>query len=206
MKVLVSGFDAFGDDQINPSLEIVKRLPSQINDIEIYPIEIPTQAKRSVEMLKAKIVEIRPDFVLNVGVAKGREAISIERVAINVDDFSIPDNAGDQPIDNKIEANGEDGYFSNLPIKALMMAMKQEGHPVYISNTAGTFVCNHVMYAMQYLVHQTYPEMKTGFIHVPAIKGENQVGMPLQEMVDSILCLITHLNDSDIKKEAGSLW
>lgn len=206
MKVLVSGFDAFGEDRINPSLEIVKHLPKQINDIEIYPIKIPTQAKQSVEILKAKIKEIRPDFVLNIGVAKGRETISIERIAINVDDFSIPDNAGYQPIDIEIEANGKDGYFSNLPIKTLMIAMKQEGYNAYISNTAGTFVCNHVMYAMQYLVRHEYPKMKTGFIHVPAIKSENQVGMQLQEMVDAILCLITHLNDSNIKQEAGSLW
>lgn len=201
-KVLISGFDAFGKSSSNPSLEIIQQLPSQIGDFSICTLEIPTQAKRSVEILKTKIEELQPDYVINLGVASGREAISIERIAINVDDFRIPDNAGEQPFDQAIEEEGQDGYFSNLSIKALIKIMKEQGHSVILSNTAGTFVCNHVMYAMQHLVHTKYPKMKTGFVHVPDIDEHHS----LIAMVEAICCLVAHLDVEEIKSNEGQLW
>ena len=205
-KVLISGFDAFGGDVQNASEEIVKRLPQQIGTLKICACVLPTEAEASVQILKAKIKSWNPDYVVNLGLAKGRKAISIERIAINIDDFSIPDNAGKQYIDTKIEAHGADGYFSNLSIKALLKKMQEAGYPVYISNTAGTFVCNHVMYAMQFLAHTTYPHLKTGFIHVPDMDDTKENGLPLEEMVSAIQCLLSHLEEKEIAVESGTLW
>lgn len=160
MKCLVTGFDPFGGEEINPALEAVKLLPEEINGAKIVKLEIPTVFGKSAEVVQAKIEEIQPDVVLNIGQAGGRFAISPERVAINVDDARIPDNEGNQPVDEAIQPQGQPAYFSQLPIKAMVAAMKEAGIPAVVSNTAGTFVCNHIMYQVQYMIDTKYPTLK----------------------------------------------
>lgn len=210
MKILISGFDPFGKDTINPSIEAVKMLPDTINGAEIIKIEIPTVVGKSIDKLKEKIEEIKPDVVISVGQAAGRSDITIERVAINVDDAVIPDNEGNQPIDEKIVEDGPDAYFLTLPIKAIVENIKSAKIPASISNTAGTFICNHVAYSMAHLRAIKYPNMRTGFIHVPYIPEQvlerfDKPSMSL-DMIEKALekaIEATIDNDVDIKVGGG---
>lgn len=167
MKILVSGFDPFGGEKINPAIEAVKLLPDEIKGNEVIKIEIPTVIGKSVDKLKEKIKEVKPDVVISVGQAGGREDITVERVAINVDDCRIKDNEGNQPIDEKIAEDGPDAYLLTLPIKAMVENIKSANIPASVSNTAGTFICNHVAYGMAHVRATEYPNMRTGFIHIP---------------------------------------
>ena len=145
-KILVTGFDPFDNEKINPALEVIKLLPKKIRNNEIKILEIPTVYKKSIEKIDKEIENYNPDCILSIGQAGGRTDISIERVAINIDDFRIKDNEGNQPIDEKIYLDGDNAYFSTLPIKAIQSEITINNIPASISNTAGTFVCNHVFY------------------------------------------------------------
>ncbi|HAV2275201.1 pyroglutamyl-peptidase I [Serratia marcescens] len=166
-KVLITGFEPFGGERLNPSWEVVK----QLNDMElvgtrIVARQLPCVFGAALEALNAAIDEVQPLMVLAVGQAGGRTDITIERVAINVDDARIPDNQGQQPVDEPIVAGGPAAYFSTLPIKAMVSSMREAGIPASVSQTAGTYVCNHVMYG---LLHRLsgQREVKGGFIHIP---------------------------------------
>lgn len=173
MKVLVTGFDPFGGEKVNPALEAVKMLPNSLKGIEIFKRELPTVFHLSIDTLKKHIAEVNPDAVICVGQAGGRYAICPERVAINIDDARIADNCGNQPIDKTIIEGGETAYFSTLPIKIMVENMKTEGIPAQISNSAGTFVCNHIMYALLHLTKTEFKNIKqAGFIHVPYIPNQ----------------------------------
>lgn len=141
MKILITGFDPFGGESINPALEAVKKLPDTILGQEIIKIEIPTVFRKSLEKIEENIQKHNPDVVISVGQAGGRFGVTPERVAINIDDARIKDNEGNQPIDISIYEDGENAYFSNLPIKAMVKEMNDNGIPASVSNTAGTFVC-----------------------------------------------------------------
>lgn len=167
MKILVSGFDPFGGDAINPAIESVKQLPDEIDGVEIIKVEIPTIAYRSLDTIKEAIVTYDPDMILSIGQAGGRNDITVERVGINVNDFRIQDNAGNQPIDEVIFEDGDAAYFSNLPIKAMVKEIRNAHIPASISNSAGTFVCNHVLYGVRYMIDKEFPGKKSGFIHIP---------------------------------------
>lgn len=167
MKVLITGFDPFGGEKINPAFEAVKRLDNTINGVEIIKKEIPTVFKKSIKLLEELIELENPDIVICVGQAGGRFDITVERVAINIDDARIKDNEDNQPIDEKIFNNGENAYFSKLPFKAIVQKIRESGIPASVSNTAGTFVCNHIMYGLLYLINKKYPNIRGGFIHVP---------------------------------------
>ena len=156
MKVLITGFDPFGGECINPALEAVKMIPENIEGAQVIKLEIPTVFRKSIEKIEEKIEEINPDVVISIGQAGGRFGVTPERVAINMDDARIEDNEGNQPIDVSIYEDGESAYFSNLPIKAMVKEMVDNGIPASVSNTAGTFVCNHVMYGVLYLVNKKY--------------------------------------------------
>lgn len=151
MKVLITGFDPFGGEPINPAWEAVKRLPDNIDGVEIVKLQIPTVFKKSAKKLFENIDTVKPDVVICVGQAGGRYEFCVERVAINLDDGRIPDNEGYQPVDVKVFEDGENAYFSNLPIKAMVEEVKKAGIPAAVSNTAGTYVCNHIMYSLLYL-------------------------------------------------------
>lgn len=146
MKVLITGFDPFGGEKINPAWEAVKALPDNIDGIEVVKLQIPTVFKKSAKKLFENIDSVKPDVVICVGQAGGRYEFSVERVAINVDDGRIPDNDGYQPVDSPVFEDGENAYFSTLPIKAIVEEVKKVGIPSAVSNTAGTYVCNHIMY------------------------------------------------------------
>jgi pyroglutamyl-peptidase len=146
MKILVTGFDPFGGESTNPALEAVKGLPNEINGAEIIKLEIPTVFNKSAEVTKKAILQHQPDVVLNIGQAGGRYTVTPERIAINVDDARIPDNEGNQPIDVPIHEDGAPAYFTQLPVKAMVKTIKEAGLPAALSNSAGTFVCNHIMY------------------------------------------------------------
>jgi pyroglutamyl-peptidase len=168
MKILITAFDPFGGDIVNPALEAVKKINTDLFDAEIVKLEIPTVFGKSIEKVAAAIEAENPD-VLCIGQAGGRFDITPERVAINVDDARITDNEGNQPIDQPIFADGDSAYFSMLPIKAMVQNIRAAGLPSSVSNSAGTFVCNHIMYGVLYHIHKHFPGVKGGFIHVPFI-------------------------------------
>lgn len=167
MRVLVTGFEPFGGEAINPALEAVKMLKDEISGAEIIKLQIPVVAGKSIERIHEKMKEVQPDLVISIGQAGGRFGVTPERVAINITDARIPDNEGNQPIDEPIFADGDTAYFSNLPVKAMVQAIKDAGYPSSLSNTAGTYICNHVMYGILYYIKKEFPNVRGGFIHVP---------------------------------------
>lgn len=211
MKILVSGFDPFGGEKINPAIEAVKLLPDEISGAKIIKVEIPTVRIKSLQKLEEVIEKEKPDVVLNIGQAGGRTDITVERVGINVDDFRIKDNEGNMPIDEKIKQDGADAYLVKVPIKAMVKKMVENNIPASVSNTAGTFVCNHVCYAMAYLAQTKYKNMKTGFIHIPflpqqVLDKKNTASMPLETIVKGLTHAIEAVveNKEDIKECGGT--
>ncbi|TYP49795.1 pyroglutamyl-peptidase I [Thermosediminibacter litoriperuensis] len=195
MKVLVTGFEPFGGEKVNPALEAVKLLPKEIKGARVVVRELPTVFGKSLDVLFNEMEKEKPDVVICVGQAGGRYAVSVERVAINVDDARIPDNEGNQPVDQPIFPDGENAYFSTLPIKRIVEAIKKEGIPAEVSNTAGTYVCNHVMYGLLYYASRKRPDIKAGFIHVPylfeqVVDKKNTPAMGLNEIVKALTVAI----------------
>ncbi len=186
-KVLITGFDPFGGESINPAFEAVKALPDTIEGYEIIKKEIPTVFEKSYKVLFEAIDQVKPEIVICVGQAGGRFEVSPERVAINIDDARIKDNEGNQPIDTKVFEDGENAYFTNLPIKKMVDDMKNGSVPAVVSNTAGTFVCNHIMYALMYYIHKNNLDIRGGFIHVPYLPEQvlDKKGQPFmsQELI-----------------------
>ncbi len=212
MKILITGFDPFGGEKVNPALEAVKLLPNEILGSEIIKLEIPTVFRKSYNVLREAIIKNNPDVVISVGQASGRFGITPERVAINIDDARIADNEGNQPIDERIFEDGKEAYFSNLPIKAMVAEIKENGLPASVSNTAGTFVCNHIMYSIMYIIEKEFTNIRGGFIHVPCIPAQvvDKVGVPSMSVEDISKGLEYALravikNDKDIKTVGGAI-
>ena len=211
MKVLVTGFEPFGGEKVNPALEAIKGLPAEIHGAEVRWLEVPTVFHKSSHVLEEEMSRYQPDFVLCIGQAGGRTSLTPERVAINQDDARIPDNEGNQPIDFPIRPDGAPAYFSSLPIKAMVQAIKRVGLPASVSNTAGTFVCNHLMYQALYLVANKFPHVKAGFMHIPYMMEQvvNRPTTPAMSLVDirrgieaAIDAIIEH-GDQDLKLVGG---
>ena len=200
MKILVTGFDPFGGEAVNPAWEAVSRLPAETGGAEIVKLQVPTMFGRAPEAALREVERLRPDFVVSVGQAAGRTAITPERIAINCEEASIPDNAGFQPAGGPVVEGGPDGYFSLLPVKEMAAAIQAAGLPGKVSNTAGTYVCNHLMYHILHACHTRYPRMRSGFIHVPCIP-EQQAGhpewfaLPLEEIVRGLTAALEVLAD-----------
>lgn len=212
MKVLITGFEPFGNDTLNPSQLAVNSLPDKINNIEIKKVILPTAFLSSSETLKENIELSKPNIVICVGQAGGKKDISLERVAINIDDARIPDNEDYSPIDKTIRIDGKNAYFSTLPIKAIVEKLKANNISASISNTAGTYVCNHIMYDSLYFADNYYPDIKTGFIHIPFIREQvnSKPGVPFMELNDivkaleiSILTACEFYNKQDITVTGG---
>lgn len=197
MKILVTGFDPFGGESINPAWEAVSRLPKEIEGAEVVTVQIPTVFGDSAKRLFEAVEQQQPDAVVCVGQAGGRFGITPERVAINVDDARIADNKGQQPLDTVIQADGAPAYFTTLPVKAMVEAVKKAGLPASLSNTAGTFVCNHIMYQNLYYLAKNHPNTQGGFIHVPYVTEQvvdkpGQASMALADIVKGLtVCLET---------------
>lgn len=196
MKVLVTGFDPFGGEKVNPAYEAVKMLPDEIAGAEIMKREIPTVFDKGGDSVEQLIHELSPDIVLNVGQAGGRSAMCMEKVAINLQDARIKDNEGNQPLDKPVRADGETAYFSSLPVKAMVEEMKKKGIPAAVSYTAGTYVCNDVMYRVAYLISKEKLPIRSGFIHVPYApeqvvdKPAGTASMSLAMIAQGIECAI----------------
>lgn len=195
MRILVTGFEPFAGEHINPASEVLKRLPTSINGADISALELPTVFHKSAEILKQYVRQLQPDAIVCVGQAGGRTSISVERIAINVDDARIADNDGNQPIDLPIQTDGDSAYFSTLPIKAIVNALQQAHIPATVSNSAGTYVCNHLMYHALHLAKTKFPLMKAGFIHIPFLPEQvvdkpNTASMSLETVVTALEIII----------------
>ena len=208
-KLLLTAFTPFDGERINPALEAVKLVKDKIGNLEIVKLEVPTVFGKSIDTVREAIEREKPDFVLSIGQAGGRAEITPERVAINLNDARIPDNEGNQPIDEPIFPDGENAYFSTLPVKAMVEAIRKEGLPSSLSNSAGTYVCNHLMYGVLYYLDKR-PSIKAGFIHVPYIpeQTKNKKEMPaleLSEIVRGLEAAITAIaiNETDKKLAYG---
>jgi pyroglutamyl-peptidase len=215
-KVLVTGFDPFGNADVNPSWVVAQALHGrQIARHRIVAAQLPTVFGLSAKRLAVLLREHRPALVICLGLAAGRSAISLERVAINVNDARIPDNSGAQPVDGPVVEGGPSAYFSGLPVKAMLQAIREAGIAAELSNSAGTFVCNHVFYA---LMHQlsTRPglrKVRGGFIHLPCLPEQMATqgvahGMALADMVRGlqagIRAALGHTAARDIALSAGT--
>lgn len=178
MKILLCAFDPFGGESINPALEAVKAV--QVGGIELVKAEIPTVFYKSLEKATAIIDDFLPDAVVMIGQAGGRASVTPERVAINISDASIDDNEGNRPCDEPIEKDAPAAYFSTLPIKKIVDNLKAENIPAAVSNSAGTFVCNHLMYGVLRHIAKNGYKTVAGFIHIPYLPEQtvNKVDMP----------------------------
>ena len=211
MKIIVTGFDPFGGEKINPSIECVKALP-EVEGVELIRLELPTVFKESAKSLNEVINEVKPDAVLSVGQSAVRPGITMERIAINVDDARIPDNITQQPIDETIQTEGAAAYFSTLPIKRIVKAIREAGISAEVSNSAGTFVCNHIMYQALFAATKADKPFKAGFMHIPFIPEQtmDKPSLPLEESTKALQIAIEtirdYLNDEDIKVQEGAIF
>ncbi len=208
--VLVTGFEPFGGAAFNPSWMAAQALHGRlVGGHRVIGAQLPTVFGHSIEVLREMLLRHPPEMVICLGQAGGRAALSLERAALNVNDARIADNAGEQPVDTPVVAGGPAAYFTNLPIKAMLQALLDEGINAEVSQTAGTFVCNHVFYG---LMHElaTRPELRHtrgGLVHVPWLPAQGQPSMRLDEIVQgvrlAIECALATV--TDIRKEAGAL-
>lgn len=204
MKVLLTAFDPFGGEPINPALEAVKLVSGKVGDVDVVKLEVPTVFGKSIATVAAAMEKEKPDAVLCIGQAGGRYDLTPERVAINQDDARIKDNEGNQPIDTPIFEDGAPAYFATLPIKAMVQAIRAAGVPSSVSNSAGTFVCNHLMYGVLYTIAKKYPGMKGGFMHVPFVPSQ-VVNRPtpapclnMNDIAKGIEAAITAIAENDV--------
>lgn len=204
MKILVTGFEPFNGRDINPSQLILEKLEAP-EGITLIKELLPVEFKRTTMILRELLKENQPNIVVSLGQAGNRPEISVERVAINLDNCRssngqkiIADNAGDMPIDEPIVMGAPQAYFSNLPVWDMINVMQDAGVKSAVSYTAGIYVCNHVMYTVLHEAATNYPEMKAGFIHVPFLPEQNPTTgytMKLDDMVKGIQTVINTLSE-----------
>ncbi|MDA0226110.1 MAG: pyroglutamyl-peptidase I [Proteobacteria bacterium] len=210
MRALIAGFEPFGGEDENASIEAVRRLPARVGDWDIETLELPVSYARAMPLLQTVLDLHRPALVLAVGQAGGREALCLERVAINVQDARIPDNDGAQPIDRPAVEGGPAAHFTGLPVKACVAALRDAGLKAAVSNTAGTFVCNHLFYA---LMHAAGPRgIRAGFLHVPVLPTQQEAlaGAPSMAVEDIARGIVVVLEtcaarSADIATAEGAL-
>ena len=211
---LLTGFEPFGGESINPSWEVARTLDGErIGEAVVVARQLPCCFGDAAEALRAMLDELQPRWVLALGQAAGRADFSIERVAINVDDARIPDNAGSQPIDVPVVEGGPAAFFATLPIKAMVAGLREAGLPASISQTAGTFVCNHAFYALMHAV-QGRTEVRGGFMHLPLLPEQaarqpaGHASMPLSTMVEGVreaLRLVVEHRGEDAHQAEGRI-
>jgi len=194
-KILAAAFEPFGGESINPALEAVMRLPDEIDGFKVVKTQLPVVYRKSIDVLYEALKNEKPLAVISVGQAGGQPDIRIERVAINIDDTANPDNDGAKPVDIPIYEGAPAAYFATFPIKCIISNLKEHGIPASISNSAGTYVCNHVMYATLHYAAQHQPDMKAGFVHIPflpsqAIDKSNTPSMSAEIVVDALEIII----------------
>ena len=207
-NVLVTGFGPFGGEPINPALEAIKLLEGRIiGGCRVVTRELPVTRFEAIDAIVKHIWDADPALVLAVGQAGGRLEITPERVAINVDDYRIPDNGGFQPVDEPIVDGGPAAYWSTLPIKAMVVAMRGAGIPASVSNSAGTFVCNHLFYGLMHQLAKAGGKIRGGFVHIPYLPEQaarigSQPSMAVETIVKglevALETAITHENDISV--------
>lgn len=218
MQALVTGFEPFGGERVNPSFEALKRLPPRLGALDIATRSLPVIYGEALTALRQAIAETAPDIVLCTGLAGGRTELSLVRVAINIDDARIPDNGGNQPIDKPVVADAPAAYFATLPIKAAVRALREAGLPAAVSNSAGTFLCNHVFFGLMHEAAQLAQKasgenFRGGFLHVPFLPSQaaqlrGVPSMALEQIVEGIEVILsvaaTRVNDLAVSEGAMS--
>ena len=204
-RILLTAFEPFGGESINPALEIVRAIEPP-SGVELHTLVVPVTFSGAARPVLAELDACDYDAVVMLGQAGGRSAITVERVAINIDDASIPDNAGDQPADRPILPEGPAAHFATLPIRRMIEAIQRAGVAASISNSAGTIVCNHLMYSV--LHHLSGTPVRTGFIHVPWLpeQAQNRPGapsMPLSQMLTGIAAALSALLPEQSANDLG---
>lgn len=189
--LLLTGFDPFGGQSVNPSWEAVSLLPEEIGDFRLYKLMMPTVFGEAARSVLSVAKELKPDVILSVGQAGGRNAITPERIGINVRSASIPDNVGNQPVQEPVIEGGPDGIFSTLPVAKMAEAVKAAGYPAAISNTAGTFVCNDLLYTL--LHHYRGTTTRVGFVHVPYLPEQGEPNLSLEDIGKALAAAISVL-------------
>ena len=190
-KLLITGFDPFGGNSVNPSWEAVKLLQEQVGNYTLHKLAIPTIFGTAAQMVLAKAEQLRPDVIISVGLAGGRDAVTPERIAVNIRDARIADNQGFQPKGDRVAQEGAAAYFSTLPVEQMAQAIRQIGIPAAVSNTAGTFVCNDVLYTLLHRFDGT--SVRAGFLHVPYLPSQGTPNMPLEDIVKALTAAIEAL-------------
>ncbi len=208
---LVTGFDAFDGDPLNPSGQVAQALHGRsLAGHAVVGAVLPTEFGRALPALEALLDRHRPALVLCCGLAGGRAAVSFERVALNLQDARIPDNAGRQPVDLPVVPGAPAAYFATVPVKAMREALTRAGIPAEVSQTAGTFVCNHVFYGLMHRLATTgegRAGRRGGFVHLPWLPGQGTPGLPLDTQVAGLAlaleCALT--TRDDVRRAGGSL-
>lgn len=191
-KLLITGFDPFDGGTVNPSWEAVRLLPDQIGGYELCKLPLPTLYETAPALLLEKAEKIQPHVILSVGLAGGRDAVTPERIAVNIRDAKIADNAGVFHNGQRIDPSGDAAYFSTVPVETMAQAIRNAGIPGTVSNTAGTFVCNDVLYSMLRHYHGT--AVRCGFIHVPRLPEQGSPNLPLEQTVRALTAAIEALD------------
>lgn len=188
-QLLITGFDPFGGEGVNPSWEAVKALPDSVGGYVLHKMEIPTVYGEAASRILEKAEN--PDVILCVGQAGGRDAVTPERIAVNIRDAGIPDNAGNQPEGQRISQTGAAAYFATVPVEAMADAIRRAGLPGRVSNTAGTFVCNDTLYTL--LEHFDGSTVRVGFVHVPYLPEQGTPCLTLEETLRALEAAICAL-------------
>lgn len=187
-KLLITGFDPFGGQSINPAWEAVKSLPDMVGDFALCKLMIPTVYAEAPRAVLEKAASWQPDVILCIGQAGGRAAVTPERIAVNIRDARIPDNGGNQPVGQFVDPQGPAAYFATVPVMEMADAIGRENIPATVSNSAGAFVCNDVFYSL--LHHYAGTDVKVGFIHVPYLPQQGQPSLPLEQIAAALAAAI----------------
>ena len=186
--LLITGFDPFGGESVNPSWLAVSKLPDAIGNYTVHKMVIPTVFGKAAENVLEKANEIQPDLILCIGQAGGRDAVTPERIAVNIRDARIPDNAGNQPRGEFVVFDGPAAYFATVPVTTMAEAIRNAHIPATVSNSAGAFVCNDVLYTLLHHYHGS--STRVGFIHVPYLPEQGSPSLPLEQTVAALIAAI----------------
>lgn len=190
MKIIVTGFEPFGGEKVNPSLEVVKKIKDNIAGADVVKVKVPVVFDKAIKVVENAIEKEKPDFVLSIGQAGGRNSITVERIAININDARMNDNEGSCPVDVPIDEEGDAAYFATIPVKEIVKAIRNIKIPAAVSNSAGTFVCNNLMYGVLDYISKNKLNIKSGFIHVPylleQVTDKNAPSMSFDIMVRAV--------------------
>jgi pyroglutamyl-peptidase len=195
-RVLLTGFEPFGGSDVNPSWQAAEAIAAEPpSGVSVEAVRLACVFDSALKELRAAVAAADPHLVLCLGQAGGRHGLSVERVAVNLDDTRVPDNAGRQPVDRPVVPGGPVAYFAALPVKACVAAARAAGVPADVSQTAGTYLCNHVFYGLMHLIATERPALRGGFVHVPFAPGQvtdrAEPSMPVPLAVRGLRAVLT---------------